>query len=91
MFGNHVTERYRHQICTEAFGPEYDFERLHLAVINLRSVYGGRNLGVSRVIFTNGLLDTWFSHGITYYYESDSHVINIPGKDRWHIVNNFFK
>lgn len=21
MFGNRVTERYRHQVCTEAFGP----------------------------------------------------------------------
>lgn len=56
----------------------YNFERLQTSVNTLRDVHGGRSPGVTHAIFTNGLLDTWYSHGITYYYGPESYVINIP-------------
>lgn len=58
----------------------FNFDLLSVSVDNFHSQFGGKAPGVNRVIFSNGLLDTKFSHGITEYENNDSIVINIPGK-----------
>lgn len=71
------------QFLSNSLLRSYDFERLHLSVNDMRTAFGGRNPGVTRVIFSNNMLNPWFSHGILSYYGADSYVVNTPGKDTY--------
>lgn len=82
MFGNHVTQEYRQIICENTFGENFVFERLQRNVADLLREHGGRNLAVTRVIFSNGMLDPWVTRGITQSTQIDAHIINIPNYGR---------
>lgn len=49
----------------------------------LNIAHGGQNPKVTRAFYTNGYLDQWIANGITYTYEEDAHVNNVPGYSRW--------
>lgn len=61
----------------------YNFDELYKTVEQLIIAHGGQNPRVSRVFYTNGYLDQWISNGITYTYDEDAHVVNVPGYSRW--------
>lgn len=46
-------------------------------------LYGGQYPKVSYAIYTNGYLDPWTYQGITYTYDPNSYIVNIPGYSRW--------
>jgi hypothetical protein len=83
MFGNRITEEYRQRMCMDSFGEEYNFDELYKTVELLNVAHGGQNPRVTRVHYTNGYLDQWLSAGITYTYDEDAHVVNVPGYSRW--------
>lgn len=61
----------------------YDFDELYRTVEYLNINNGGQTPGVTRVFYTNGYMDQWVGSGITYTYDDDAHVVNIPGYSRW--------
>lgn len=77
MFGNRVTQEYRQNICKNTFSQNFGVERLQRNVADLVREHGGRNPAVTRVIFSNGMLDPWLPRGITQSTQNDTHVINI--------------
>lgn len=79
LFGHHVTADYRRRMCEDAFGEAYDFEQLAVNVERFRTHFGGKNPQATRVLFTNGELDTGLSNGITQYSAYESHAFTIPG------------
>lgn len=58
----------------------YNYLDLADAVDALNERYGAKNPDVEDIIFTNGLLDPYYSFGITEYSNNNSHVFNIPRK-----------
>lgn len=58
----------------------YDYLELEDAVDALNERYGAKNPDVEDVIFTNGVLDPYYSFGITEYSNNNSYVFNIPRK-----------
>lgn len=87
LFGHHVMPMCRQRMCEDALGAAYDFDQLAVNVDRFRTMYGGTNPRATGIILTNGMLDTWLSHGITNYEAHESFVINIPGKSvRAHLV-----
>jgi len=83
MFGNRITEEYRQRLCMDSFGEDYNFDELYKTVEVFGVAHGAQNPRATRVFYTNGYLDQWLYHGITYTYEEDSHVVNVPGYTRW--------
>lgn len=79
LFGHHITADYRRRMCEDAFGEAYDFEQLAVNVERFRTHYGGKNPHATRVLFTNGELDTELGNGITQYTAPQSHAITILG------------
>lgn len=77
MFGNRVTQEYRQSICDNTFGENFVFERLQRNVADLLREHGGRNPAVTRVIFSNGMLDPWLPRGVMQSTQNDAHIINI--------------
>lgn len=61
----------------------YNFDELYTTVELLNIAHGGQNPKATRVFYTNGYLDQWIAHGITYTSEEDAHVVNVPGYSRW--------
>lgn len=82
MFGNRVTQEYRQRICENTFGENFVFERLQRNVADLLLEHGGRNPAVTRVVFSNGMLDTWFTRGVFQSSQNDTHIINIQNYGR---------
>lgn len=62
--------------------PVFSYNYLDLAdhVNSLNERYGAKNPDVADVIFTNGILDPYYSFGITEYSNNNSYVFNIPRK-----------
>lgn len=92
LFGNATTPDMYAEGCTAVFDVDqegdFDFEQLESAINELTVRFGGKNPGVTDVIYTNGMLDTHFSFGIT---EADSRrqphgafVRDIPCKGNGH-------
>lgn len=77
MFGNRVTQEYRQRICENTFGENFVFERLQRNVADFLLEHGGRNPAVTKVIFTNGMLNPWLTRGVMQSTQNDVHVINI--------------
>lgn len=61
---------------------DYYFEFLIEAVDRLEKQFGGKNPGVSNVIYTNGQIDSHFAFGISSMVDRqpDVHVRNIPSQ-----------
>lgn len=79
VFGHNITTAYRRRVCEEAFGEAYNFDQLAVNVERFRTHYGGRRPQVTRVLFTNGALDTELASGITSYSASQSYALTIQG------------
>lgn len=77
MFGNRITQEYRQSICEDTFGDNFVFERLQRNVADFLREHGGRKPAVAKVIFSNGMLDPWFTRGVMQSTQNDAHVINI--------------
>lgn len=58
----------------------YNYLDLANAVTALNERYGAKNPEVEDIIFTNGMLDPYYSFGITEYSNNNSNVFNIPRK-----------
>lgn len=58
----------------------YDYTQLAANAAALNQRFGGKNPGVTSVIFTNGELDPYFSFGINVSAGDDTYVFNIPSK-----------
>lgn len=83
LFGNLTGRELYDNGCTKVFNlnkGDYDFEYLTEAVANLEHQFGGKNPGVSNVIYTNGRLDINFAFGIssTVNRQPDVYILNIP-------------
>lgn len=62
-------------------GEEYREELLNLSSERLENVFGGSSPAVSRVIFTNFELDSFYPHGVrTLGRHSYSVVFSVPCK-----------
>lgn len=78
----HITISKSSKILNSSF-IRYNFDELYKTVELSNVAHGGQNPRVTRVFYTNGYLDQWIGNGITYTYENDAHVVNVPGYSRW--------
>lgn len=79
LFGRLIQQEFWFLYCSESFyGQGYDYTQLQGAAEALNQRFGGRNPGVTSVIFTNGELDPYFAFGINISAADDTYVFNIP-------------
>jgi len=78
-FGDDFPLKFWTQQCADIFGSEYTVDVLNAGVRRTNTVYGGRNLKVSRVVFPNGSVDPWHALGVTQDLSEDSTAIFING------------
>lgn len=78
-FGDEFPLKFWTQQCEDIFGPEYTLAVLNAGVARTNTMYGGRNLKVTRVIFPNGSVDPWHALGVTQDLSDDATAIFING------------
>lgn len=71
-------EFFIHQ-CQDIFGPRFSLTLLESGVKRTNTLYGGRNLKVTRVVFPNGSIDPWHALGITDDLSAEAKAIFING------------
>lgn len=71
---------YHEQKCNDIFGEQYDFSALTQANAALAKTYGTTFQSVSRVLYSNGRIDPWFTHGIVYSRDPQTVTVNIDRK-----------
>lgn len=81
-FGTQIGQDFHFFGCNLVFeDTDYDYMKIQEEIDVLTHRYGGKNPGISNVVYTNGALDTHFDFGITdVEVRANSTVINIPGK-----------
>ena len=63
----------------DAFGEDFNHERLADNVANTNHEYGGFQPNVSNVVFVHGSLDPWYTLGVVKELNVNTPVIIIPG------------
>lgn len=74
---NRVPLSYYQRRCEDALGAGYRFEELERANAALQRRYGAQHQHVTNVLYTNGMIDTWFNNGIVYSRDEHTTVLNI--------------
>lgn len=81
IFGTTIAQDFHFRGCQAAFeAGNYNFTQLSGAIESLNLRHGGKNPGVSNVVYTNGVMDIYFAFGVTEEQigANNVHVINIP-------------
>ena len=65
--------------CADIFGPEFNSELLERGIRRSNTMYGGRNIKVSNVVFVHGSIDPWHALGITSDVSEGATAIFIDG------------
>eukprot|EP01105_Mastigella_eilhardi_P025112 TRINITY_DN671_c0_g2_i11.p2 TRINITY_DN671_c0_g2~~TRINITY_DN671_c0_g2_i11.p2 ORF type:complete len:487 (-),score=123.01 TRINITY_DN671_c0_g2_i11:3164-4579(-) len=76
-FSHRITLDFFLQECQAVFG--MPSSQMEVAVNSTNALYGGRGVGSSRIVFTNGSVDPWHALGITKDISSDMPAIYIEG------------
>lgn len=80
IFARTIAQDYYRLLCQDAWYG-FDYMTSKEAVEQLNHRYGGKNLNITKAIFTNGKLDVNYAFGVTQYGDKDNtHVINISRK-----------
>lgn len=75
---NRVSLAYWQRRCEDILGTNgYRFAQLLRANAALQRRYGERQQSVTRVLYTNGMIDPWFNMGIVYSRDAQTRVLNI--------------
>ncbi|KAF7490169.1 Putative serine protease K12H4.7 [Sarcoptes scabiei] len=63
-FGNYFPLNFYTQQCIDIFGKNFNEEFIESGISFTNSYYGSKNLQVTNVIFSNGMIDPWHALGI---------------------------
>lgn len=77
---DHQSVAYNQRKCEDILGAGYRFDHLLRANAALATRYGSQYQSVTRVLYTNGMIDPWFTHGIVYSRDPSTTVLNIERK-----------
>lgn len=72
---------YNRRKCEDILGADYRFDQLPRANQALVTRYGSLYQSATRVLYTNGMIDPWFGHGMVYSADAFSLVLNIERKE----------
>lgn len=81
-FGSSIPVDLYIQVCHDAFGPQFSKSATSEAIDRTNVIFGGLNLDVSNVYFTNGLLDPWRAVSIQEDLNESSPADVVPGYGR---------
>ncbi|KAG7159003.1 serine protease-like 1, partial [Homarus americanus] len=79
-FGDKFPVEFFIKQCADIYGPKFDLSLLEAGVKRTNTIFGGRDLKVTRVVFLNGSIDPWHALGITSDLNPDAPAIYINGK-----------
>ncbi|XP_013778463.2 putative serine protease K12H4.7 [Limulus polyphemus] len=63
-FGHHFPTEFFTQMCSDIFGPKYSKDLVLEGIDRTNTMYGGKDLKVTNVVFPNGSIDPWHALGI---------------------------
>ncbi|XP_042240092.1 putative serine protease K12H4.7 [Homarus americanus] len=78
-FGDKFPVEFFIKQCADIYGPKFDLSLLEAGVKRTNTIFGGRDLNVTRVVFPNGSIDPWHALGITSDLNPDAPAIYING------------
>lgn len=78
-FGSGFTVDLYYNMCRDIFGQHMTNEFIEAGIKRTNRKYGGWNLNVKRVYFTNGVLDPWRAVSVQYDLNKHSPADFIPG------------
>ncbi|XP_063840120.1 putative serine protease K12H4.7 [Scylla paramamosain] len=78
-FGNEFPVEFFVQQCQDIFGPRFTENLVLSGIKRTNTLYGGRDLKVTRVVFINGAIDPWHALGITTDLSTSAPAIYING------------
>lgn len=78
-FGNEFPVNFFIQQCQDIYGEKFNLELLKEGVKRTNTLYGGKDLKVTRVVFPNGSIDPWHALGITDDLSPEATAIFING------------
>lgn len=64
MFGNLIPVSWFVQQCIDIFGPQFNASAIANNVAWTNTVYGGKDVEGSNILFPNGSIDPWHALGI---------------------------
>merc|ERR1719483_1904450 len=67
------------KMCSDVFGPKFNFDLLKRGIDITNTEYGSLNISVTNVVFVHGSLDPWHALGVTEDVSKDAPVIIIEG------------
>jgi len=67
------------KMCSDVFGPKFNFDLLKRGIDITNTEYGSLNISVTNVVFVHGSLDPWHTLGVTEDVSKDAPVIIIEG------------
>lgn len=80
LFARTIAQDFYRLVCQDTWY-RFDYMTSKQAVEQLNQQYGGKNMAISRAIFSNGKYDLNYAFGITQIADGrDTHVINIPSE-----------
>ncbi|XP_023586976.1 putative serine protease K12H4.7 [Trichechus manatus latirostris] len=68
------------KLCSDVFGPEFNYDSLKTSVMSTNAYYGGFNVRGSKIIFLNSSFDPWHTLGITKDISKDLPAVFIKGE-----------
>ncbi|XP_042243465.1 putative serine protease K12H4.7 [Homarus americanus] len=78
-FGDKFPIEFFIKQCEDIYGPKFNLSLLEAGVKRTNTIFGGRDLKVTRVVFPNGSIDPWHALGITSDISNDATAIYING------------